>query len=312
MVRPVTISCLTDRPLAVPDDLSPGAAVDAMIAHWRSRLDTVVVDRPDIIVLPEYCDRPANYDLAQQAEYFAARGESIVEFFAEVAQRSKCHIAYSAVRKAEDGSQRNSTQILDPTGSVVGVYDKNHLVVEEYTERGTRYGTEIPVFDLEFGRVACVICFDLNFDELREAYAVQKPDLILFSSAYHGGLMQSYWAYSCRAYFASSVYPPAPSGIISPVGEELFTTTNYHNHVTGTVNLDRVVIHLDYNRAKFGDIKRKYGPQVRIHDPGLLGSVLLTSETDEFTALDVVSEFDLELLDDYFTRVRKHRADHLE
>jgi len=34
-------------------------------------------------------------------------------------------------------------------------------------------------------------------------------------------------------------------------------------------------------------MKRKHGPKVRIHDPGFLGSVLISSETDEFTIQDL-------------------------
>jgi len=73
------------------------------------------------------------------------------------------------------------------------------------TESGILYGREAPVFDCDFGRVAFAICFDLNFDELRLKYVKAKPDLIVFSSVYHGGLMQAYWAYSCRAHFIGAV-----------------------------------------------------------------------------------------------------------
>src|SRR5699024_11117465 len=118
------------------------------------------------------------------------------------------------------------------------------------------------------------ICFDLNFEELREKYANSKPDILLFSSTYHGGLMQPYWAYTCRTHFVGSIGNFLPSPIISPMGQQIDSTTNYHSFATATVNLDCEVVHIDYHRKKFQEIKRKYGPKVTINDSGYLGVVL--------------------------------------
>jgi predicted amidohydrolase len=284
--------------------------VERMIRYWERQLEQVLPDRPDVIVLPECCDRPdkAGYPLERRKEYYRHRGNQIRDFFAEVARKHRCYIAYSAVRALDDGTFRNSTQLIGRDGQVVGIYNKNHVVEGERTQGNILYGKDAPVFETDFGRVACAICFDLNFDELRLKYVAQKPDLILFSSAYHGGLMQQYWAYSCRAFFAGSIYTHAPSQIISPVGEIVASSTNYYHFITHTVNLDSAVIHIDYNGAHFRKMKNKYGEKIRIHDPGLLGSVLLSSETDEFTVHDLIKEFGLELLDDYWKRALAHRC----
>jgi predicted amidohydrolase len=225
-----------------------------------------------------------------------------------VARTHSCYIAYSAVRALDDGTFRNSTQLIDRQGQVAGIYNKNYVVLGERNSGDILYGKEAPVFQTDFGTVACAICFDLNFDELRQRYVSQRPDLILFSSAYHGGLQQQIWAYTCRSHFAGSIYTHAPSAIISPVGEIIATTTNYYHFITHTANLDCEVIHIDYNGAHFRKMKNKYGEKIRIHDPGLLGSVLLSSETDEFTVKDIIQEFGLELLDDYWTRTMTHRC----
>lgn len=310
MARYVKISCLSAPQLRVPSETDLEETVVRMIAYWERQLEQVLPDRPDLIVLPECCDRPekAGYTPERMKEYYRYRGNRIRDFFARVAAERNCWIAYSAVRELEDGTFRNSTQLIDRTGTVAGTYNKNHLVEGERTNGGMLYGKDAPVFETEFGRVACAICFDLNFDELRLKYVHNKPDLILFSSAYHGGLMQQYWAYSCRAHFAGSVYTHATSSIISPVGEIIATSTNYYHYVTRTVNLDCEVIHIDYNGAQFRKIKNKYGTKVNIHDPGLLGSVLLSSETDEFTVQDIIREFGLTPLDDYWKRATAHRC----
>lgn len=310
MARYVKISCLSAPQLRVDSSTDLQETVERMIKYWERQLEQVLPDKPDLIVLPECCDRPdkAGYPLERRQQYYRHRGNQIRDFFADVAKRHNCYIAYSAVRELEDGTFRNSTQLIGRDGGIVGIYNKNHLVLGENTQGNMLYGKDAPVFETDFGRIACAICFDLNFDGLRERYVQQRPDLIVFSSAYHGGLMQQYWAYSCRAHFAGSIYTHAPSAIISPVGEIIASSTNYYHFVTHTVNLDCEVIHIDYNDAHFRKMKQKYGEAIRIHDPGLLGSVLLSSETDAFTVDDLIEEFGLERLDDYWQRSVAHRC----
>jgi len=294
-------------PLAAPDE-DYDAMTERVIDHWRDRLGRVLPDKPDLIAVPECCDRPAGLPRDALDDYYNVRRDRVRDFFAGVARENGCYVACSYMRLLDDGTKRNSTVILDRSGDEAGVYHKNHLVVEECTVQNARYGKDAPVIQCDFGRVGCAICFDLNFDRLRSQYVESRPDLIIFCSAYHGGLMQRYWAYSCRAHFVGAIgNANAPSAVISPVGEILATTTNYFNHVTTTVNLDCEVCHLDYNGGKFRAAKEKYGAKLSITDPGFLGSVLLASESDEVTVDEVIAEFEIEKLNDYFPRVLAHR-----
>lgn len=298
MANYLTVSAVGPAPFSA----GPGpGAVHRMAEHWERELARVLPDRPDLIVLPETCDRPADCPPERRAEYYAERGDRMLELFRRIARDNHCGIAYSAVRVLPDGTLRNSIALLARDGSTAGVYDKNHPLISETEREGILPGAEAPVFGSEFGRAACAICFDLNFEDLRRKYAAEKPDLILFSSNYHGGLMQKYWAYSCRAYFTGSI-AGLPCSILSPLGETLAESTNYTDFATAAVNLDRCSVHLDGNAAKLRAAKEKYGRAIRVSDPGYLGSVLLTSETADFSAQDVVKEFGIELLDDYFGR----------
>jgi predicted amidohydrolase len=284
-----------------------------MVALWQKRIkNDLLPDKPDLIVLPEASDRYPGIDAKQTHAYYRIRGNQVRDFWVKVAQEHKCYVAYSAAREAADGSWRNSTQIIDRTGQVAGTYNKNHLTFGEIDEFGFRCGKDAPLIECDFGKVACAICFDLNFNELRLKYVKAKPDLIIFSSMYHGGIMQNYWAYSCRAHFVGAIAHPAPSAIISPVGEILTGTTNYFDFATATVNLDCCVVHLDYNWDKLAAMKKKYGAKVKAHDPGFLGSVLISSETDEFDVHHLVKEFEIELLDDYFERALGHQLKNTE
>jgi len=306
MANRITVSAFSARPPTIPTDVSAQDVADRMIEFWRANLEKVLPDRPDLVLLTEMCDRPGGWSVEQLRRYFVGRGDRVRDFFAGVARENRCYVAYSSARQAPDGSWRNSTVLLDRSGGEAGVYNKNHLTIGEHDDSGLLYGKAAEVIQCDFGRVACAICFDLNFDELRLKYAAQKPDLVLFSSMYHGGLMQAYWAYSCRAHFVASV-PGCPSAVLSPTGETLATTTNYFDHVTAAINLDCGLFHLDYNWPRLVEARKKYGRKVAVHDPGFLGAVLVSSEADDFTVDDLAGEFELERLDDYFERALAHR-----
>ena len=311
MSKYIRVSCLGPYPVEMSTNINIDQTVNEMIAHWGKQLEQVLCDKPDIVVLPEACDRPAGFPYDLRKEYYLKRGDTILDYFSSIAIKNNCYIAYSAAREVAGGSFRNSTRIIGRDGKVKGTYNKNHLIIEETTKGGILCGKEAEVIHCDFGKVACVICFDLNFDELRLKYASQKPELIIFSSMYHGGLMQSYWAYSCRSYFAGAVARHNCT-IISPVGNVIAASTNYYNYVTADINLDYEVVHLDYNRDRISLMKSKYGDKVKLYDPGYLGSVLITSETREFSARQVTEEFGIELLDDYMNRARKHRENNTE
>jgi len=310
MARYVSISLLAPPALQFESDLQGQKAVEQMIKHWQMQVAKVLPDKPDLVILPEASDSYVCQNFKQVLDYYKIRGNQIRDFWRGIAKKNHCYIAYSAYRQDENGKTYNSTQIIDRQGEIAGIYNKNHLVIEENTQAGVFYGRESPLIECDFGKVACAICFDLNFDLLRQKYVSAHPDLIIFSSMYHGGLMQNYWAYSCRAHLAAAV-AGLPSAIISPVGQIIASTTNYFPFVTARINLDCCLVHLDYNWAKLDALKKKYGRKVRIYDPGFLGSVLVYSETEEFDVQKLVKEFELELLDDYFRRALAHRQSHL-
>ena len=304
--RHVKIATIGPRPLSVQADLQPQSVVAAMIAHWRGRLAQVLPDRPDLIVVPEACDRPAGFSREKCLEYYRVRKDQVQRFFAQAARENHCYIVYSAARQMDDDTWRNSSVLIDRAGKVVGIYNKNHVVIEETTQSGILCGRDAPVFDCDFGRVAFAICFDLNFDELRLKYKQAKPDLIIFSSMYHGGLMQAYWAYSCRCHLVGAI-SGLPCEIRTPLGDVVASSTNYFDYDVATVNLDCCLAHLDYNWERLRALKARYGPGVRITDPGYLGSVLLTSEHETVSVKEMVQQFNIELLDDYMARALAHR-----
>lgn len=272
---------------------------------WVARFDCVAPDEPDLIVLPEYCGSMVTNAGARDQSYASAYDEKLVVFFQEQARRLRCHVSFTLLRKDEQGRQRNSMFLLARDGSILGIYDKS-FPTEIELGKGTIPGKPA-VFETEFGRIVCGICFDLNFDELWQHYAAAKPSLILFPSVYHGGIMQPYRAYQCRSHFISAIGGGVfkPSHVIAPNGHIIASTTHYHDFVTTKINLDCRLVHLDFHADKLAAMKRELGRRVHIADVDHLGSVLVTSEDPLQTVDQILAKYDIVDLDTYFTRVRE-------
>ena len=315
MANYVRISLLSLPPLhkEFPGVEKLEAAIGEMEDYICRSVDKVLPDKPDLILVPEACDRFDGFSDAENELYYRMRADRICNVLCRIAKENHCYVAYSAIRSVPEDAEfpfRNSTQLIERSGEIVGAYDKNHLVPMELEKRKIAYGQEAPVFQLDFGKVCCAICFDLNFDELLVRYRVQSPDLILFSSFYHGGLRQQQWAYACRAHFAGAI-AGEQSRILNPFGETIATTTNYQDYITAEINLDCALVHIDENWEKCMAAKRKYGRLLEIHDPGYVGSVLLSYKGENRSVRDIIKEFDILPLDRYFDRCREHRQAHL-
>ena len=314
MSRQVRILALAPHKYSGNPAHTPQQCLDDVIRHWDRHLADALALAPDLIVLPEACDRPNSFSLEKRLEYYEYRGDKVRDHLLELALKHHCNIAYSAARLLPDGSYRNSTQFLSRSGKIDGVYDKNHLVPSENTEAGILYGSEAPIIETDFGRVGGVICFDIHYDELREKYMKSRPELLVFSSNHHGGLLQPYWAYCTQAYFIGAV--PVEHGyctILNPVGKLLAESTYRSPYLAfADVDLDYRVMHWDENWPKLLEAQRKYGRELHICEPdGHLGLLMLTYSGDKVTLDEIMTEFGLETWDSYYNRCVKARHDAL-
>lgn len=310
MARYVKISTFTINPIPEAEINKDISLYESVKCYLDRQLKNVLADKPDLIVLPEHCGRQVSFPERKQ-EYCEWGSLYLFDYFKSVAKENKCYIAFSRYKKMEDGTVRNCASVIGRDGEVVGEYHKNYPTVYE-TEAGILAGRDVPVIECDFGTICPVICFDLNFDDIRKKVKAKKPDLVTFHSAFHGGLMQEFFAYDTRSYLVSSLLNIRRSKILSPIGVTVATTTTYTNWVTATINLDYAVCHIDYNWAKFVKAKEKYGSKLKIDDPDDVGAVMLSYEGEDKTVMDIISEFEIELLDEYIERSIKNREENIE
>jgi len=294
----------------VADEPVPNAELwDKLKEHLTNQVEQVLPDKPDLIVLTEWCDIPREYRSSRLLSLVDYRKQDNVRFFGNIAKQNNCNIAFNTVARGRGDYYTNTTFLLGRDGAVAGQYDK-HYVTGGENDWGVRYGTETPLITMDFGKVVCAICFDLNFSDLREIYKALKPELIIFTSQFHGGLMQKVWANECRAYFVGAIAHSKPSSILTPLGELVAYSADHANFATGVINLDYAIAHLK-ERTQLIELKKAYGPGVTIHDPSQFDYFLLHNNMPGTTIGELMKEYKITSYDDYITesRERRNRSD---
>ena len=99
MARNVIISLLGSAPYCLPYQEDLDHLVTEMERHWEKELSQVLCSKPDLIVVPEACDRYPNFTIEERLRYYEAREGRVRDFFAEICRRNHCNIAYSAARR---------------------------------------------------------------------------------------------------------------------------------------------------------------------------------------------------------------------
>ncbi|NLD87592.1 MAG: hypothetical protein GX633_04970, partial [Clostridiales bacterium] len=102
MARFVNISLLGPKAIEASYSYGLESLVENMKRHWLHCLAKVLPDKPDLIIVPEACDRYPNLTMEQRKEYYNYRGNKIRDFFSDVAKENHCYIAYSACRCTPD------------------------------------------------------------------------------------------------------------------------------------------------------------------------------------------------------------------
>ena len=132
----------------------------------------------DVIVLPEMANSGYVVFSSAEARALAERPEEspAVACWQELAQRYDTHIIAGFGEKVSDTALYNSALVIGPTG-ILGAYRKTHLFFEEklYYRPGD---LGFPVFELPFGRIGILICYDLRFPEASRILALKGADMI--------------------------------------------------------------------------------------------------------------------------------------
>ena len=310
MARHVRVSTIAYEPVSQGPDWMP--RTHAKIVEL---LEEAARSKPDLVALPEFCNVLGLGDAAYGlAEPIPGPTSDVV---AAVARKHGMHVVLPIPER--DGDHlHNTAALIGRDGQVIGKYHKYQPTIGEM-EHGIVPGTDAEVFPTDLGPVGMAICFDLKFVEVGQRLAANGARLVVFASMFIGGLRLEHWARDFGCYLVSSC--PARSYIMDMSGRFLAETGREIDQVRAellppiagtTINMDRMLFHLDTNQNRFPDLLRKYdgGVEIEVHYPE--ATFTLASLMDEATVEDLVREFELEPYCDYLNRARGVRREMLE
>jgi hypothetical protein len=217
----------------------------------------------------------------------------------------------------EEGRLFNTALLIGRDGSLVGHYHKVFPTHHELNH-GIIPGEETPVFETDLGRVGLAICFDLNYWEVGSGLGANRAELVIWPSMWRGARMLTRW--SIEFGFAMASVSTDEAMVVDLIGREQhwlqrssLDRVQAAPLLTQTLDLDRRVLHHDYNLNSLPALFRTYGENAAYVEHlsheclVVFGSQMLSKSSD-----DLIDEFGLETMRDYLARARRDRKLALE
>mmetsp|Transcript_75401 Transcript_75401/g.177025 ORF Transcript_75401/g.177025 Transcript_75401/m.177025 type:complete len:248 (+) Transcript_75401:331-1074(+) len=164
----------------------------------------------------------------------------------------------STVMKFQISQVYNSNVLIDDEGNIVAVYHKVFPccpdpfgVKPSPFAENVNPGTSPLVLDTKLGRIGFATCFDANFPELWQGLSALGADLILWPSAYAGGMPLS--AYSMLYHY--QIVANGIGLVFDPVGQLASDLKQVSPKLwMATVDLDSAVLHDNFQNDKIAQL----------------------------------------------------------
>jgi predicted amidohydrolase len=137
-------------------------------------------ERCDVVCLPEMVRTINVPEHAYDAEEMPGPTS---ERFARAARDGAINVLANWYVREGDAVY-NQTTIFDRTGAIAGIYRKVQPTGGE--ARLVRAGSELPVIELDFGRIAVMTCMDIYFPEIARIYAHRGAEVLFWPTVMHG------------------------------------------------------------------------------------------------------------------------------
>jgi hypothetical protein len=205
---------------------------------------------------PDYCTHPAE----------PIDGWAVTSVQA-LAKKHSMNIVLPLHESRADGRMYNTAVVIARNGTVVGHYSKVFPVFgnTSQTVPPTAHGSGevsppalvtpssegVRTFDLDFGRIAVLICYDINFAELWLQAEAGGAELVVWPSAMQTPDPSSYGYARIFQYDVISV--GFPGDVVDRTGTQHVVRPGppgFPMMRLADINIDRTFVHFDYNRAK--------------------------------------------------------------
>lgn len=176
------------------------------LSEARRLLDEVALDKPDLVVLPEYWALLGNgaAEFHDSAEVFPD-GEAYL-LMQEMAAKHGYVLHGGSIVERDGNSFHNTTVVFGRDGSQIARYRKIHLFDVD-VPGGARHresetiaaGNEVVTYEVDGRTVGCSICYDIRFPELFRALRDKGAEVIVLPAAFTLMTGKDHWELLARA-----------------------------------------------------------------------------------------------------------------
>jgi predicted amidohydrolase len=160
-------------------------------------IDSAGAEGCDMIVLPEYIAGTFSDPIQEKDAVYR---------IAEAARRNRIYVIVGGWEEFEPGAMEakkkgafaNTALLFDRNGEVVGKYSKMHAAVgraphwwpplPDQSEWLMKAGEDFPVFELDFGRVGIMICYDGYFPEPAHILSLHGAEMVAWINSRKGAV----------------------------------------------------------------------------------------------------------------------------
>ena len=218
----------------------------------------------DLAVLPESAvtGEITRDVVAQSAEFEGP----VKEAFVRKARECHCYIVVPMFL-LENRAKRlcsNVAILIGRKGEVVGMYRKLHLAVpvgSDSMEGGVTPGTDVPVFQCDFGKLGIQICFDMQFDYGWKELARKGADLVVWPTQSPGIAHPASRAIQEHYYIVSSTWRNNAS-IAEPTGKIVAQIRPPVETLVQELDLSYAIVPWSTKLQNGAALQEKYGDKV--------------------------------------------------
>jgi len=172
---------------------------------------------PDVILLSELVYETCHTPISIEEKAQPIPGP-LTDTIGKYAKKYGTYIIFT-MNENENGIIYNTAVIVGRFGEICGTYRKTHLPLAE-AEWGTSPGDRLEVFELDFGKIGILICYDQFFPENSRTLAMMGAEVIFIPTMGEDETVHRAIARTNGVHVVVSGYQgPASSRIIDPLGE---------------------------------------------------------------------------------------------
>lgn len=271
-----------------------GTDRDAILKMLTEQLETSAHYDPDLICFTEEVMLPSGDG------NWAENNADALKLFCCSAKKLHSNIVCCLEEPSASypGRSYNTTYFINREGVVLRKYRKRHITFRAIAKRGLT-GEELAVCDMDIGRVGAMICFDLGWREDWQALKEMGAELIVWSSAYHGGFLPNAYAAVHQYWVVTSVWNRDISRIINPFGEEVAHSSRWECFAMATIDLGAEIFHFDHHNHVPAQLRRELGDKVEISIKDGDNVFMLSSKDPEWPLSRIREHYGLHTYQEY-------------